>query len=720
MQSHALYFVDIGGQRLAARRVRGREAMSLTFRIAVDVVLGDEQLPNPDAYVRAPVALVIARDELVFRRIDAVVTEARVSMHYQGGASAVLSLVLEPSLALLRHRRDIRVFRNKSAIDIVEEVLGGLGIEAERRLSATYAVRPYCVQMRESDFDFASRLLEDEGVAYFFDGATVVLSDSLRAHAPIEGDALSLRGDSGLDQQDEAVIAMGTRELLTAGRVSLRDFNPDHPSLNMDASAGVPGSAGPEYYDYPGEYLEPGDGAAKAARLAEAFAAASSVYLGKSFCPRLAPGFTFELDGARYLVTALMHDFDSARGGFVNAFEASDRAWRPLRVTPEPSLPNPLTATVTGPPGSDVHTDAIGRVKIHFPWDRIQPLDDNASDWVPVLQDNTGQSVGLPRVGWEVLVHFLEGDPDRPVVLGRLYNAADPFPETLPAGKTRSALRSLSSPGRDGLNAIRFEDAGGAEQVFLHAEKNHDVVVGNDKREDILALEQLIVAGAETTSIGGNDTLVVGGNRSALVAGNQTHCVAGTRTREVKGTSVANVQRNHALTIGCMHTRRIGSQDSVATTALGEQVGAMILETSAADNALTSGMAATFTVGGALIEAAAKSKSEETKLARAEMVGGVLVSKTAKVTSIEAKARSTTVGGLYRVSAAKKVSFEAGVAMQITSTMARFEHAKSITLKVGDCTVVMKDGVLAINAPKKIIMKASGENLQAAGESSQN
>ncbi len=719
------YLLQIDEALLTVRVLRGREALGAPWRFEARLPLERGWLPEPEGLVRKKAALLLTREEAPIRRIEGLLSDVDVVLTATGGPE--LRVVIEAPLALLRYRRDMRIFRDKTAVDIVEEVIGGFGIPVERRLADGYASRPYCVQLRETDLDFCHRLLEDEGIAYLVaDGGAVVLCDRAEGYERIG--ALPFTPPSGTVQQNDALLAVAERGELSAGKVSLRDFNPAHPSLPMDVAAPVPGAiaAAPELYDFPGEYLDPAEGAKKAQKLAEALRAHATGIRGTTSFGRLGHGTRVLLSGAAlaaddYLVTAVEHDFDLGASGFVSRFEALPAAipWRPARVTEVPELPNPMSGFVTGPAGADVYTDEVGRVKVHLPWDRRQPADDRCSDWVPVLQDNTGNSVAVPRVGWEVLVHFLEGDPDRPVVLGRLYNGADPFPEALPEGKTRSALRSLTSPGRGGLNMIRFEDRAGGEHVMMHAEKDQTIAIANDRRQDVGVNEQAVVVNDESIAIGADHTEVVGKDRALAVAANQSLTVGGDRALKVGAARSNQVGKNHSMTIGAAHMRRIGADDMVNAKNLSETVGALILEASIGASSVNAGMAGSLTVGGALLELARKTKGESAKLGRVETVGGLLFSKSAKATTASSKARVTSVGGAMIVKAGAAVTFDAGTKMQAKAAIAAFKHAKKITLKVGGNSVVIEPGKVAITASGKIALLVSGDTLQQAGESTQ-
>ena len=719
MKNPLYYSLEVDDARLAVRRLRGRESLSHPFRF--EVWLPVDGVVDPDALVKQPANILIADEHDEKRRIQGVITDVSVSA--TAGGVPELYAVVEPYLALTRYRSDVRVFRNKSAVDIVKEVLAGL--ELELRLSEPHPVRAYCVQMRETDLDFVSRLLEEEGIAYFTrDATSLTLADAPGAYQL--GVTLPYRPLAGMDRFEEAVVELSDTGEISAGSATVRDFNPERPSLDLTATHEV--GEGPEYYDYPGGHPDPQEGKRIARLMAEAFACASSALEGRATSGRLAPGYKLAVVEAppgiregEYLLTAVEHDFDRDRQGTTVSFKAHDagRPWRPARVTPAPALTNPMTGFVTGPPGDDIHTDALGRVKVIFPWDRRQAWDDNCSDWIPVLQDNTGHSVGIPRIGWEVLVHFLEGNADRPVVLGRVYNGADPFPEGLPDNKTRSALQSLSSPGRDGSNMIRFEDRSGSEHVFVHAERDQRVIIAHDRREDVVKNESQHILRDETVDIGVNDTEGVAADRELQITGNQSITVGGNRTREVAQPDTNRVNGNRSLTIASTHSRRIGTDDAVMAKHIKEQIGAVVMESSLQANATTAGAAASLTVGGALIEVAGKSKSEETKLARAEIIGGIVISKSGKVTALSAKGRTTNIGGALSVNSLKALKLDGGLKFMAKAMLGTFTHATNITLKVGGSSVTLGEGVVAVTAPSKITVSIGGDNQLGSKESTQ-
>lgn len=725
-----LYVLELGGARRPCYRVRGTEAMSSPFRFEVELQVPPGDPLDPDELVGAAAVLHLEQKDTI-RSISAVATRVRRGVTRKGVAGhAPVLVVLEPRLALARHRVDIRVFRDKSADRIAAEVIGAVGPVA-LRLSGSYVQRPYCVQMRESDLDFASRLLEDEGIfSYVDDAGTWVLGDAPGAYLPSIG-VLPFRHGSGLDRNRDAVHEIGWTGEATAGRVSLRDFNHEQPSLDMDVSAPGPTPWGPEWYDYPGEYEQPSEGVAKAKLRAEALTCKKRRLAGRSFAGGLRPGARFALTEAPagiedgdYVVTRVVHDFTRERG-FSCDFEAlkADVVFRPAVITPVPTQPNPLTGFVTGPAGADIHTDAWGRVKVHFPWDRLQPKDDQCSHWIPVLQDNTGESSAVPRIGWEVLTHFLEGDPDRPAVVGRVFNPEDPLQEDLPKHKTRTSLMSLSSPrskgGATGFNMIRFDDVAGAQCIDVHAERDQRIVVGNDQTEQIDSGELRIVQGNEVVEIGTEHRVNVADEDRPIVDGNRSLTVGANREVKVKSAASTSVGGNNTLTIGGSHRRVMGLDDSTSTKNLKESIGAIVLEGSLKTNSTTAGRISILAVGGAIIEIARVSKSESANKARVEAVGGIFFTKAGEDVGTRAnKSRKLAVGALYSAKS-KKEMLIAGREKLTTKSLSCTLESPAITLKVGDTTVILKDGKIAMHATKGILIETQSDNKQGATTSTQ-
>ena len=723
-QTVAEYQLDIGGHTFIAARVHGREGVSQTSRF--EVRLSEAAALDPAALVHQTATLRLYRDNTE-RAIEALVTDIRVGAEGDGSRHAIV--VLEPTLALARLRQDIRVFRNKTAPEVIVEVLAHFGIAPELRLQGSYPLHPYLVQFRETDFEFVSRLMEHEGIFYFFiNGDSLVLADNTSAW---DGSiTLPFRAASALDMHGDAVTAFGRGGKLGAGKVTLGDFNPETPSLDMLVSAAGPWADGPEHYDFPGEFLEPGAGQRYANVLAEAFACRAATAQGRSFCMRLFAGARMALEDAphglddTYAILSLEHAWNQEEEGFDIAFTALP-AGVPFRAPPdtaEPVLPNPVTGIVTGPPGADIHCDEYGRVKVHFHWDRLQPKDDDCSHWIPVMQDNTGSSCSIPRVGWEVLVHFLEGDPDRPVVLGRVFNEGDPHHLVLPEMKTRSQIKSLSSPRdihRDssGSNEIVFEDFAGREFINVVAEKDQNVLVGNNKVEHVMVSETSMIDNDETITIGNDETVTAGDDILPIVRQNQAMSVGGNASYKVGSSQSVAVDGDRSVTIGGAHNRRIGTFCSCSADILNELVGGVILEASMQGNSWTGTMLGMLGVGGAIVEIAKGAKNANYGLARTELVGGIVfVNAKGEIQIRSDKKRMTTVGGLLMTKSDKELTIVAEDKVSLSSLNGSFAATKDMTFTVGESTVVLQGSTIQMNTKTKVSLKIKGDNQQNAAQ----
>lgn len=664
------YLIDLGFGPFRARRVLGEEGLSRPSRFEVRVRIPDAVSHNPEDMIGKNAMIAIVRGEeaswLDPRRL-LVLSVADLSFSLSATGRSEVWALLESRLGRLRLRTDFRVFRDKTVPEIVEDVLGRHQIGVVRRLSREYVRRPYTVQFRETDLDFVHRLLEDEGIHYVcLDGERqdervnpetieqkIQLGDTPGSYDELPGgERVPFRDATALERDEEFVSELAEVATMMPSTVTVRDFSVDRPSLDLAATARVPRStSGREHYEWASGFELPDLGARRAADRAEAFAAAAATLTGAAELTVLAPARTFEPEGGpagshqgRLVATALRHDVVRGEGAgkgnggggkptptdrYRIEFDAlpADVIFRPLATTPKPKIDGFLEAFVCGPEGADIHTDAMGRIKVRFPWDRTQDPGADVSHWVPVLQDNTGQAGAIPRVDWEVLCGFAEGDPDRPVAVGRLYNARDPFPTQLPAGKTKTALRTLSSPGRDGENAIWIDDAAGSELISVVAEKDQRIEVENDRAEKVVGNEKTTIMKDETVRIGRDRDTRVQGEHAATVSGNQTIAVGGSHKLEIGAGYKSEIDGNRSLSVGTMHFRKIGGQDDVAVTgSLSELIGGVVFEASLKKNERAAGIVSTLTVGGAIVELSLREKAEQTEMLRHENVFGTYVS----------------------------------------------------------------------------------------------
>jgi type VI secretion system secreted protein VgrG len=480
-----------------------------------------------------------------------------------------------PWLWLLTRTSDCRIFQDKAVPDIIKEVFREYGFtDFEDRLSGTYPTWKYCVQYRETDFNFVSRLMEQEGMYYFFEHEngkhTLILADSPSAHQPFAGyEEIPFRPPDAQFREREYVYSLTCSQQVQPGVYAHTDFDFEVPNKSLLAKSQIARNhALPnfEIYDFPGEYVEHGDGETYARRRIEEIQSRFELYDGSADARGVAAGCKFTLtDHPRgdfnkdYLVIAAnvqasTDEYDSAGGGggggtFDCSFTALDHSaqFRPARVTPNPMIRGPQTAIVVGPSGEEIHTDEYGRVKVQFHWDRYSQADENSSCWIRVAQVWAGKKWGgmfIPRIGQEVIVEFLEGDPDQPIITGRVYNGGTMPPYDLPANATMSTVKSNSSKGGGGFNELRFEDKKGSEQLFIHAERRQDNRVKADSYEYV-----------------GNDRhLIVKNKQYELVEEDKHQHTKGDHNEKVEGTTSHESGQDFQQRVGVKHALEAGQE----------------------------------------------------------------------------------------------------------------------------------------------------------------
>ena len=476
---------------------------------------------------------------------------------YRGWRDGMASYeaTLHPALWLLTRSSNCRIFQDKSAIDIVKAVCGdaaygGLVALDVGQLSGTPAARTYCVQYRESDFNFVCRLLEEEGIYFRFthaDGAhTMVLADSYGAHAAAPGYAtLRFRDeDQTRGALEEAVTRFAPGGEIQPSVYALNDF--DFEKASSSTTGGLLAKAtiaaafdqqSYEQYDYPGRYLtsEAGNGIARARMEAlhgqceqiEAFGNARGLATGALFTltehPRDDQNREFLITAAETEIIGTDYSSGGAHGSteFRCAFRAvgKEHSYRPPAIARKPVVQGPQTAMVVGKAGEEIWTDKYGRIKLQFHWERDGKADETSSCWVRVQQGWAGKGWGamfVPRIGMEVVVSFLEGDPDQPLVTGCVYNGDSMPPYPLPGEQTKATIKSNSSKGGGGFNELRFEDKKGSEEIFVQAEKDCKRLVKND----------------DTLDVGNNQTVTIKGDQKVTVS--KTIVVEATTSIELK------------------------------------------------------------------------------------------------------------------------------------------------------------------------------------------
>ena len=600
---HTLTIDDLE-HALRVVRFSGHESVSQLFQVEITVVC-DEHDIAPSRVVGRPAALAIHMEGEP-RLVHGIVS--RFALGDAGKSRTEYRVTLVPAFWRMRLRSDSRIFQGVTVPEIVTDVLeraGFLRVDRRRQrradradfgdfemaLGNTYRAREVCVQYRESDWDFVTRLLEEEGIHFFFEHGEgshrLVISDAPSQHEALAGgESIAFRPGGGALSGGEHVSRFHFAEEVRPARVVVSDYNFVRPMLPLSAAAQGDGDGQLEVFEHPGNYDLPAAGAGLSQMRLEELQVSRWTGEGESNSARLTPGRIFSLGdhpsaelNRAYLITRIEYRGTEALGEggsgaaerFTCRFEVvpANVAYRPARRTARPIIHGIQTAIVVGPPGEEIHTDEHGRVKVRFHWDRSGREDDRCSCWIRVAQASAGAawgSVFLPRVGHEVVVDFIEGDPDRPLVTGSVYHGANVPPYPLPAEKTKSTLKTSSSPGGGGSNELRFEDKKGAEEVYLHAEKDLEIEVGNDKDQSVGGDESLSVSGNRTVQVNEShtetvllsQTVTVGVAQTVTVGGLMALSVGAAKSELVGAASVENVVGKKSTTVGLSYSAKAG------------------------------------------------------------------------------------------------------------------------------------------------------------------
>ncbi|HEX8700329.1 MAG TPA: type VI secretion system tip protein TssI/VgrG, partial [Myxococcaceae bacterium] len=581
---HVRATAAIPGQNgeLVVHALRGVEQVSRRFVFELDVSMTEFDLDQAHG---SPMHVVLEDAWRQVRDVDGVVERVELIATDDPGQPVRYRLTLAPQQWLIAYRHGFRIFQELSAPDIVKAVFKDAGLE-ERHfrwvLEGSYPKREYCVQYDESEWDFVCRLLEEEGIWFTFehsaDGHTMVLSDASGTAETMEPASLPFRFDVG--RGGDAVSVWDWRGSVRASvtQVSLNDYDMLRPSQSLAAEHQVEDAIGAEWYEYPGGYTVPAEGRRLVQRRLEELRGQRRTAQARTNALGLAPGYRVSLEGhpfsdGEYFVTAArlhvrFHQEDVEgplvdRGGALCevAFDAVpvDQPFRPPRQTPRPRILGLQTARVTGPPGQELHCDEHGRVKVQFHWDRDGMMNEKSSCWIRVSQAHTTGSVMIPRVGWEVLIEFVEGNPDRPVCLGRVYNPLFPPDYSLPSQKTVSGHRSNSSPGAGGSNEVSFDDAAGSQRVYINGAKDISIKAANNKKAKVAQNQKRTVGTDRTMSVGANETIGVQGLHNSAVGGSQTVNVGAMRAVKVSGGATEEITGAVSLSVGGLENMQVGS-----------------------------------------------------------------------------------------------------------------------------------------------------------------
>ncbi len=583
--------------------ISGKEEIGRLFVFHFELLSANREL-HFDKVVGQQVTAILSLEDSE-RHFNGYITEFR----YAGrkGRLSRYQATVRPWFWFLTRTSDCRIFQDKTVPDIIKEVFKDNGMsDFKDRLTGTYREWGYCVQYRESDFNFVSRLMEQEGIYYFFEHEAgkhvLVMADDSATHSKFQQYA-DITFNDGYETSSflkDYLDFWTTSQFIMPNQYAIQDFNFEVPKAKLlklqknEVKHEMPPTLKPEIFDYPGEYTVGVDGENYVkVRLQELECQKERVHAGGPH-RGIAPGCVFTLkeypradQNTKHLAISVEHtinntNFDSGESKPEGLYRCrielmkADKVFRTARKTPKPIVQGPQTAIVVGKKDDEIFTDQYGRVKVQFHWDRLGQENENSSCWVRVSQLWAGKNWGamhIPRIGHEVIVSFMEGDPDRPIITGRVYNAINMPPYDLEGNKTQSGIKSRSTKegGSDNFNEIRMEDKIGEEELYFQAEKNENILVKNNKGETVGHNETISIGHDREESVGNDETIAVGNNRKETVGNDEDLSVVNNRSRNVGvdetvsigGKRTHTVGGNETVTIGADRSTDIGSNQSI-------------------------------------------------------------------------------------------------------------------------------------------------------------
>jgi type VI secretion system secreted protein VgrG len=596
------------GEALWFRQMRGTEAVSSLFEFDVTFHSKQQGL-SAKAMLGKDITLKVETEGGGgVRHFNGICT--RFGGGGREGEHLLYTAKMRPWLWLADRRSDCKIFQFKKVPDIISEVLGKYGFALLPKLKKTYREWDYCVQYQETDLNFVMRLMEHEGIYFYFehqDGShTMVLADDVSCHSPLPGKpSIKYLGvDAATVADEEHFFRWQVLEDVSSGEYITDDYDFANPRADLKTKRKNPlGHTHDswERYMWPGGYVDYGDGETYSGVRLESLEAEHERTLGQTTVRTMAPGYLFNLErcpradqNREYLALSVDYYFldnsrMSADGG------AGDSIWeikvtshptvlpfRPQIVTPKPLTHGPQTAVVVGPAGEEIYTDKYGRVKVQFFWDRYGDKNENSSCWVRVSHPWAGEKWGfihIPRIGQEVIVDFIGGDPDCPMITGRVYNADQMPPYGLPDNKTASGIKSRSTKGGSptDFNEIRMEDIKGKEQLYVHAQRNLDSVVeadesrvvghdrntriGNNDSRFVVNNDKHVIGGNQAVQVQGSQAVAISGHHDLGVQGHQSNMIGGDRTQSVGGLLKEKAGGDHRESVGGKHTLTVSGDE---------------------------------------------------------------------------------------------------------------------------------------------------------------
>ncbi len=705
-------------------------------------LLGEKHNVQPDKLLGQLVELSVVLKDGGKRHLNGYVTRFGIGRHQ--GRWFGYQAELRPWLWFLTRSSDCRIFQEQTVKEIVETVFADYGAIAnfEFVLTRSYRKRVYCVQYRETDFNFVARLLEDEGIGWFFryeaGSHKLVLCDSPSAHLPMPGPTeLPYYDNTGqMPNNVEYVSSWNFSRGVKSGKAVLTSYDFEKPSSSLLVDQAAPAThdlSDLEVFDFAGDYAQKADGQQLCDDRLDEQQSRCNTTVGRSNAQALGTGHLFKLrqhprddQNGEYICSQLemsVRENPQESGGgatdWLCSFTAmrSDTVFRPERRTPRPTVQGPHTALVVGPSGEEIYTDKYGRVKVQFHWDRLGAKNEKSSCWVRVSSPWAGKSFGfvqIPRIGQEVVVDFLEGDPDQPIITGRVYNAEQMPPWELPANATQSGVLTRSSKGGayGNANAIRFEDKKGSEQLWIHAEKNQDIEVendethwvGHDRKKTVDNDETVHVKHDRTETVDNNETITIGVDRKENVGSNETVGIGKNRTETVGIDEKITIGANRTETVGTNETINIGANRSIT-------VGSSETATVALQRTHTVGVNETITVGAAQEITIGAAQIVSVGAVQQVSVGANQSTDVGANQSLDVGGdQSNSIGKGRNTQVAKDDNLKVGKNLVI-------DAGDSVTIKTGSASITMKkDGTITIKG-KDITIDGSGKiNVKASSD----
>jgi len=732
----ALPSVTIAGRGFFVLRYELDERMSELGLLELDLWDdAEEALPTPGDVLDQVATFTLARsDGSQERSFVGAVVHAEIAP--DDDDLPVLKVTVAPRLWTLTKRADCRVFQEMTGPDIVKNVLADAGVPAANqdwRVQEAHPERLYTVQYRETDLAFIHRLLFEEGIYFAIHHVNgedmLVFGDAPHGLGDVEGPStLPFFEDFGVEGSADRVIRVGKTTCVKSDKVTTRDYNPDRPSAKLEATVeGTDeGAHELEIYEYPARADDEGGARRIAGVILDSVQADRDVTHGETGSLLLWPGLRFSIEqhpydpiNQEYMVLRSrisgeqprQHDVGSGRVPRLTiefwGIPTATTKYRPPRRERQHRIVGAQTAVTSGPGGEEIHTNDKGEVKVSYHWDRSGKKDDTSSRWIRTSQLQLGGSMYLPRMKWEVTVRHVEGDPDRPFVFGRVYNAVTPPPYALPRHAARSGVQTATTPGGGSSNEYRMSDGAGAEEMLFnaskdmttHAKNNATENIGNDHKKKVGSNQTREVTDSQSSNVGSNQSITVSGNQTIHaetfyvddVGANAELTIGGSRDLKVGGDHKRDVGGASSLTVGANQLDLVvGSVTDETMANFKHDVGAALIELAVSDR--------TVTVAGDIDEHAGAAKVIAVRGGRGVKVDGSMTAKTVgAIVNVASADHAESAGGTYT---------EVAVGAQIVKSAANITYEADSML-----TLVMGASILSLT-PASVALLGLSAKLQ--------